>query len=215
MSIPSSFITAIASDRTLPGRVPALCTSKRSPAACRSKPSAIWLRAELPVQRINTRFFIVLVLEENLFLGAAAGRAARRYRWLVCTNKRADEFAFHLSGPRLDLEALARQKGPRVLQAVNPRGLDLDMLKTGLGEFGHIFFIAQSPGDAASPKLQVFLDFARYVAPDHHIGDREAAAWFEHAKRFLEHAVLVTRKVDHAVGDDHVHRSIRQRNVLY
>ena len=51
------------------------------------------------------------------------------------------------------------------------------------------------------------------LRPDDHIGDREAA-WFEHAKRFLEHAVLVTRKVDHAVGDDDVHRSIRQRDVL-
>src|SRR5947209_7929208 len=35
----------------------ALSTSNRSPALCRSSPSAIWLRAELPVQRINTRCF--------------------------------------------------------------------------------------------------------------------------------------------------------------
>src|ERR1700722_4174310 len=56
--MPSSFKTAIASDLTRPGRVPALSTSKRSPASCLSNPSAIWLRAELPVQRIKTRFFI-------------------------------------------------------------------------------------------------------------------------------------------------------------
>ena len=35
---------------------PALSTSKRSPAMCRNKPSAIWLLAEFPVQRTNTRF---------------------------------------------------------------------------------------------------------------------------------------------------------------
>src|SRR5271166_1066255 len=57
MSIPSSSMTAIASGLTCPGRVPALSTSKRSPASCLSNPSAIWLRAEFPVQRIKTRFF--------------------------------------------------------------------------------------------------------------------------------------------------------------
>jgi hypothetical protein len=36
--------------------IPALKTSKRSPASWRNKPSAIWLRAELPVQRMRTRF---------------------------------------------------------------------------------------------------------------------------------------------------------------
>jgi hypothetical protein len=30
---------------------------ERSPASCRSSPSAIWLRAELPVHRIRTRRF--------------------------------------------------------------------------------------------------------------------------------------------------------------
>src|SRR6266705_3238745 len=59
--MPSSFITAIASGLTCPGRVPALSTSKRSPASCPSNPSAIWLRAEFPVQRIKTRFFMVQI----------------------------------------------------------------------------------------------------------------------------------------------------------
>jgi len=35
--------------------VPALETSNRFPASCRNRPSAIWLRAEFPVQRIRTR----------------------------------------------------------------------------------------------------------------------------------------------------------------
>src|SRR5271165_3629652 len=56
MSIPSSRMTAMASGRTWVGRVPALNTSKRLPAMLRKRPSAIWLRAELPVQRMRTRF---------------------------------------------------------------------------------------------------------------------------------------------------------------
>src|ERR1700747_236204 len=59
ISIPTSCRTAIASGRTASGRVPALSTSKYSPASCRSSPSAIWLAAELPVQKISTLFFSV------------------------------------------------------------------------------------------------------------------------------------------------------------
>src|SRR3954451_20954572 len=54
ISIPTSLMTAIASGRTAVGRVPAEWTSKRSPSSWRSNPSAIWDRAELPVQRIKT-----------------------------------------------------------------------------------------------------------------------------------------------------------------
>src|ERR687894_659269 len=56
MSMPTSRIAATASGRTAVGLTPALSTSKRAPPSWRSSPSAIWLRAELPVQRIRTRF---------------------------------------------------------------------------------------------------------------------------------------------------------------
>ena len=48
MSMPSSLMTAIASGRTWLGFVPALTTSKRSPASCRNRPSAIWLAPNFP-----------------------------------------------------------------------------------------------------------------------------------------------------------------------
>src|SRR5688572_7008951 len=44
------------------GSVPALKTSKRSPARLRSRPSAIWLLAELPVQRNRTLFLVPMCL---------------------------------------------------------------------------------------------------------------------------------------------------------
>src|ERR1035441_6847561 len=58
MSRPISAMTAMASGRTWEGLVPAEKTSKRSPASWRSRPSAIWERAELPVQRMRTRGFM-------------------------------------------------------------------------------------------------------------------------------------------------------------
>src|SRR5207248_636425 len=48
-------MTAIACGRTKLAIVPALNTSNRSLAKLRSRPSAIWLRAELPVQRNSKR----------------------------------------------------------------------------------------------------------------------------------------------------------------
>src|SRR5215218_4463712 len=54
MSIPISPITSIACGLTRVASVPALVTSKLSPARYRSSPSAIWERAELWVHRNST-----------------------------------------------------------------------------------------------------------------------------------------------------------------
>src|SRR5829696_6371487 len=54
MSTPISSIALIASGLTRVASVPALCDSKRSPARCLSRPSAIWLLAELWVHRNRT-----------------------------------------------------------------------------------------------------------------------------------------------------------------
>jgi len=56
MSILVSFIAAIASGWTRVALVPARCTTKRSPASARRKPSAIWERAELCEHMNSTRF---------------------------------------------------------------------------------------------------------------------------------------------------------------
>ena len=130
------------------------------------------------------------VIKKKTISGAATGRAAGRCGF-VRSNKSADKLVFHLSGQRIDVEAPTRQEGPRVFDAVNPRGLDIDIVKTGLGKFRHVFVIAQGTGDAAHPKLHVFLDFGRHIAPDNDIGYGEAAAWSEHAKRFLQHEILI------------------------
>src|SRR5471030_65 len=80
MSMSSSRIAAMASGRTRLGFVPALATSKRSPASWRSNPSAIWLRAELPVQRISTRFFSIVISLAPRGTSAACGCMPSRPR---------------------------------------------------------------------------------------------------------------------------------------
>src|SRR5215218_10028483 len=54
MSMPISSIALTASGLTRVASVPALITSKRSPASCLNSPSAIWLLAELWVHRNRT-----------------------------------------------------------------------------------------------------------------------------------------------------------------
>src|SRR6185295_5802380 len=53
--MPSSAMARMASGLTDVFSVPALPASKRAPAIARRKPSAMWLRAELCVQRNRTR----------------------------------------------------------------------------------------------------------------------------------------------------------------
>src|SRR5580700_8723314 len=74
MSIPISPIASTASGFNPLGSVPALSGSNSPPATWRKYPSAIWLRAELPVQRKRT-----LGLDTGMLRRwrAAAGSAAR------------------------------------------------------------------------------------------------------------------------------------------
>src|SRR5260370_40145259 len=111
------------------------------------------------------------------------------------TNKGTDELAIQLLCYLLDIEAPIRQEDPCVIDIVNPRGLDLDVVETGFGEFGDVFVIAQSTGHAAHPKLHVLLDFGRHIAPDNHIGAGKAAPRFEHPKIFFEPEVLCAATV--------------------
>src|SRR5262249_50722722 len=107
-----------------------------------------------------------------------------------------------------------RQKGSRVINIVNPRSLNIDVVKTGFGELPQIILLAQGPSDATRPELHAFLDFGRYVAPDQHIRDSKTTARFEDTKSFFEHTVLVAGKVDDAVRDDDIHRLVGKRDVL-
>lgn len=66
------------------------------------------------------------------FSRAATRRAASCGRF-ARSNKGADKLISHLSGQRIDLEALTRQEGSRVFVTVNSRGLDIDIVKTAAG----------------------------------------------------------------------------------
>src|SRR5437762_844212 len=118
--MPSSAITAIASGRTWLGRVPALNTAYRSPPRWRHKPSAIWLRAELPVHRISTR---CLSAPTTL---VTARRTAARGRGLLRADEGAHEFPVNLGRDGVHVHAFGGEELARVGGTVDARGLHLN-----------------------------------------------------------------------------------------
>ena len=70
---------------------------------------------------------------------------------LLRPDKGAHEFAFHLRSDCVDIDALLREKCPRVFDFVNACGFDLDGLKAGSRQLGGVLRILQRSCDAADP----------------------------------------------------------------
>src|SRR5947209_4133710 len=101
-----------------------------------------------------------------------------------------------------------------VLELVDSRRLHTDLLEPGLRQQPPILGFLQGAGDAPNPQLHAAPHGRRHVPSNHNIRHGEPAAWFENAEGLAQHLALVGREVDHAVRDDHVHRRIRERDVL-
>src|SRR5438094_5511433 len=71
--MPISFITSMVRGCSPFGFVPALTTSNLLSARFRNKPSAIWLRAELPVHRNSTLFLLSIVFLPLVFYNHGIG----------------------------------------------------------------------------------------------------------------------------------------------
>ena len=76
------------------------------------------------------------------------------------------------------------------------------------------FLLGQGAGDAAGPLLHVAPGRLVHVRIGDHVADGEATTGLEHPSRLAKDSGLVPGEVDHAVGDDHVHRGVRKRHLL-
>src|SRR5580700_2660464 len=83
MPIPISLITSTASGFNPLGSIPALSGSNSPPATCRKYPSAIWLRAELPVQRNRTFGLDTGVPRHRRAAARRTAGSARRFSLLL------------------------------------------------------------------------------------------------------------------------------------
>ena len=82
------------------------------------------------------------------------------------------------------------------------------LLETCAAELGAcIRHLRSAPAMQPTHSSMFCADLVGHVAADHHIRHRESSAGLQHAERLAEHSVLVRRKIDHAIGNDHVHAS--------
>src|SRR6476620_6195915 len=87
------------------------------------------------------------------FSGTATWSAARHRCRFFRADEGADELSFRFFSQRSDIESLTGQESPRVLDAVNSRRLDIDIVKSGFGEFCYVVVITQGTRHAANPQL--------------------------------------------------------------
>src|SRR5579885_211193 len=164
-------MAAIASARTALGFVPALSTSNLSPASCRSSPSAIWLRAELAVQRMRTRFLLLIdvpsarknerrpppphfhaatapINETEPSAAAAPVSSTATGTATTCrlrgANERAHNSALNLRSNRVHIDPLPTQESARVFDVVHAGSFNPYVLKSGLGELRNVVVVLQS-----------------------------------------------------------------------
>ena len=109
--------------------------------------------------------------------------------------------------------------GAQLLQRVAMAHLYVDRREARLLQQGPILVPRERAGDAARPaQRRAHLLFAHrqiaQVAVDDDVGDRHPAPWAQHPERLAQHARLVGRQVHDAVGEDHIHRGVGQRQLL-
>src|SRR2546422_4781489 len=82
------------------------------------------------------------------------------------------------------------------------------------GEQGLELLFLQGACDTPHPGLNAPAHLGRKLPSHHDVRHREATSRLEHPERLAEHPALVGGEIDYAVRDDHVHRAVRQRDVL-
>jgi hypothetical protein len=136
--------------------------------------------------------------EESKTTSAAAGRfgfARSNARTNALINLSSTSLA-----KRIDVEAPEPIGGARIFDAVNQCGLDIDILKTGFGQFRHEFVIAQGTGGYGPPKAPYSSSFRQVPCPrTKNIGHGKAAAQLQAPETLpstLQHAVFASRELE-------------------
>jgi len=135
------------------------------------------------------------VIEENLFYEQQSGAQHAAAGLIARTKAPMNSPSTSFPSSSTLIKAPIRQEGPRVLDAVNPRGLDLDVVKTRFGEFRHVLVVTQDASDATHPKLHAVLDFGRYLTPDNNIGDARGRISGTLARETSRRLSIVTRRL--------------------
>src|SRR5262249_15301414 len=108
----------------------------------------------------------------------------------------------------------AGQEVTRLLHTIDACRFHFDALEADFGELVAVLLLLESAGHTADPELDALSDGRRHGAAHDDVGHGEPTAGLEHAEGFGQHAILVGRQIDHAIGDDHVHAGFGQGDLL-
>ena len=144
-----------------------------------------------------------------LRLGAAPARLA------YGADERAHEFSVHLRRDGVHVDALPGKKFPGILDAV-----DCGSARSRSARIQPAASLLRYSFSSSAPAMQpthsrTLWRISGSISP--RVTTSETAKrppGFRHAKGFAQHPVLVGRKIDDAIGDDHVDGVVGQRNVF-
>jgi hypothetical protein len=129
-------------------------------------------------------------------------------------NESAKEFAFHLRGDRVHIDALPGQELHERLRRCRYGWARFRCCRNpAASKLGAIVDTLPARRRCSQPKASCSGDISGFRR-DHHIGDGETAAGLEHAEGFAQDAILVGGEIDDAVGDDDIDRVVGQGDVL-
>src|SRR5690348_6928088 len=104
--------------------------------------------------------------------------------------------------------------GGYVGDGIAARHFDFDIDEACCAQEAAIGVFFESASDAPGPGFQVGAYLLREVAQKHHVRDSKAPAGSQYTVRLAQHLPLIGGEVDHAVGDHHINRVLRQRDRL-
>lgn len=93
-------------------------------------------------------------------------------------------------------------------------GKDLHIHQASDAQGLAVLGLCECPRDAPGPERHVLLCCLVQIWIGHHIGDGKTATGPKHSGRLGQDCALVSGQVDDAVGDDHVHAAVLQRDRL-
>jgi len=109
---------------------------------------------------------------------------------------------------------LAGKKLASILYPTNSGWLNLNRLEAGRCQFGPVFILFEGTRNTANPEKHTLANPRQHLAMSHNVGHGKAAAWLQYTKGLSQNTVFVRGKVYYAIGDNHIDRTVRQRDVL-
>jgi hypothetical protein len=114
----------------------------------------------------------------------------------------------------VNVNVLSGEKLPSIFNAVDPRRPEFNLLESRRGEFCLVLVLLHDTCNATNPEKNVLANLRQNQATSDDIRHREAACWLQDPECFSENALLISRKIDDAIGDDDIDRSVWQWNVF-